>query len=116
MAKSENSISDFRKTIRLRNMNNYEMVNHPSHYNKYDIEAIEILRRVFGTAATALWCEMTAFKYRLRLGEKPETPIEQDLKKEDWYLNKAKEYKNQLEADSGCTAIKPYSLDEIPEC
>lgn len=96
----------------------YEMVNHPSHYNKYDIEAIEILRRVFGTEATALWCEMTAFKYRLRLGEKPETPIEQDLKKEDWYLNKAKEYKNQLEADSGLVAIKPTPApfsDEIPE-
>ena len=93
----------------------YEMVNHPSHYNKYDIEVIEMMRRIYGTEAVALWCEMTAFKYRMRLGEKPENPIEQDLKKEEWYLNKAKEYRNQLDADSGCTALKPVPLDEITE-
>lgn len=44
-----------------------------------------------GKAATATFCEMNAFKYRMRMGAKPENSIEQDLKKEFWYLNKAKE-------------------------
>ena len=72
----------------------YEMVNHPSHYNKYDIEVIEMMEKIWGKEACRLWCVMTAFKYRMRLGEKPENPIEQDLKKEKWYLDKAKEYEN----------------------
>ena len=75
---------------------NYEMVNHPSHYNKYDIEVIKMMERIWGKDAVALWCTMTAFKYRMRLGEKPENPIEQDLKKEQWYLDKAKEYKEKI--------------------
>lgn len=84
-----------------KNQENYEMVNHPSHYNKYDIEVIEMMERIWGTAATALWCEMTAFKYRMRLGEKPENPIEQDLNKEKWYLEKSKEYENKSQQIPG---------------
>lgn len=75
----------------------YEQVNHPSHYNNYTIECIEMMRRVWGDALTAQWCEMTAFKYRMRLGTKPDNSIEQDLAKEKWYLNKAKELRAKLE-------------------
>lgn len=75
------------------NEEKYEMVNHPSHYNKYDIEALEMIGRIWGEAAAALWCQITAFKYRMRLGEKPENSIEQDLKKEEWYLKKYRELK-----------------------
>lgn len=70
---------------------NYEQVNHPSHYNKYSIEVIEMMRRIYGDTNTALFCEMNAFKYRMRMGNKPENPIQQDLDKEAWYLNKARE-------------------------
>lgn len=76
------------------NKENYEMVNHPSHYNKYDIEVIDMMEKIWGPAATALWCKMTAYKYRMRLGEKPDNPIEQDLAKEDWYLKTSEKYKN----------------------
>lgn len=72
----------------------YEMVNHPSHYNKYDVEVLDMIQRIWGDAAAALWCEMTAFKYRMRLGEKPENPIEQDLNKESWYLKKYHDLSN----------------------
>ena len=34
---------------------------------------------------------MTALKYRMRMGTKPDNSIEQDLAKERWYLNKAQE-------------------------
>lgn len=66
-----------------------EQVNHPSHYNRYDIETIDMMERVFGTLDTINWCRMTAFKYRMRLGLKDD--IEQDLAKEEWYLKKAEE-------------------------
>lgn len=74
---------------------NYEMVNHPSHYNEYDVEVIDMIERIWGTDDAAKWCKITAYKYRMRLGKKPETPIEQDLAKEEWYLNKAEELKNK---------------------
>lgn len=66
-----------------------EQVNHPSHYNQYPIETIDMMERIFGLDATILWCTMTAFKYRMRLGHKDD--INQDLAKESWYLNKADE-------------------------
>lgn len=68
----------------------YEMVNHPSHYNKYDVEVLDMIERIWGIKACADWCKITAFKYRMRLGEKPENPIEQDLEKEKFYLEESK--------------------------
>ena len=58
------------------------MVNHPSHYNQYPKETIDMMVDIFGREATRQWCVMTAFKY---------SDIKQDLAKEQWYLNKAKE-------------------------
>lgn len=69
----------------------YEMVEHPSHYNTYPMETISMMVAIWGKERVADWCEITAFKYRMRMGTKPDNSIEQDLKKEQWYLNKAKE-------------------------
>ena len=66
-----------------------EMVNHPSHYNQYPKEIIDMMVDIFGRDAVRQWCVMTAFKYRMRMGLKDD--IEQDFNKEQWYLNKAKE-------------------------
>ena len=49
-----------------------------------------------GPEAAALWCDITAFKYRMRMGTKPDNSIEQDIKKEQWYLNKSKEIRENL--------------------
>jgi len=62
-------------------------VEHPSHYNQYPIETIDMMERIFGLEATELWCVMTAFKYRMRLGHKDDT--QQDMEKEQWYLHRA---------------------------
>ena len=70
-----------------------EQVNHPSHYNNYSVEVIDMMRDIWGPEATALWCEMTAFKYRMRMGTKEGNPIEQDFAKEQFYLNKMRELK-----------------------
>jgi len=68
-----------------------EMVNHPSHYNRYSIEVIDMMVAVFGAEKVADWCEITAFKYRMRMGLKKDNPVQQDLDKEAWYLRKAEE-------------------------
>lgn len=80
--------------INEEEMGSYEMVNHPTHYNNYSVEVIDMMISIWGIEATITWCEMTAFKYRMRMGTKPDNSIEQDLKKEMWYLEKAKELKN----------------------
>ncbi len=74
-------------------MDKKEMVNHPSHYNNYPIEVLDMMISIWGKDAVKLWCEMTAFKYRMRLGLKDN--IEQDLAKEQWYLNKVNELSNK---------------------
>ena len=65
----------------------YNYVNHPSHYNNYDTEVLAMMEKIWGKDAAALWCEMTAFKYRMRMGTKPGEPIERDMDKENFYLN-----------------------------
>ena len=61
----------------------------PDHYKQYPIEVIDMMISIFGREATKNYCLMTAFKYRMRLGHKDS--VEQDMGKEAWYLNKAKE-------------------------
>ena len=69
----------------------YEEVNHPQHYNNYDVEVIEMMEKVFGREATATFCKLNAFKYRMRAGTKPNQSAEKDLNKEQWYLDKMKD-------------------------
>jgi hypothetical protein len=71
-------------------MNN--QVEHPKHYNQYPIEAIDMMVSIWGVEKTISFCYMNAFKYRMRLGHKDN--FAQDLAKEQWYLNKAKELKD----------------------
>ena len=74
----------------------YEEVNHPDHYNQYDVEVIDMMERVFGTLETAIFCKLNAYKYRQRMGNKPGQDIFKDLAKEQWYLSKTKELKDKL--------------------
>ena len=74
----------------------YEEVNHPDHYNQYDVEVIDMMERVFGTLETAIFCKLNAYKYRQRMGNKPGQDLFKDLAKEKWYLAKTKELKDKL--------------------
>lgn len=89
-------------SINETDTNDYDHVK-ADHYRKSPIEAIEIMDRVYGKDLAAIWCEMTAFKYRLRLGHKPTSPIEDDLEKESRYLEMANE---RLEESSRQALIK----------
>lgn len=74
-----------------------EAVNHPSHYNQYDVEVLEMMKRIWGEDAVKNFCKLNAFKYRMRAGHKDD--VEQDLAKEKFYLD----YFAQLKG-----------LDEVP--
>ena len=71
-------------------MSEYDFIT-PNHYKEFSIEVIDMMAAIWGKEATAKHCEMCAFKYRMRLGSKPNQPIERDLKKAKWYLSKAEE-------------------------
>jgi len=73
----------------------YDYIN-PNHYKGSSKETIEMMEDIWGTEALIAHCEITAFKYRVRLGKKPDQPIERDLEKAFWYENKAQELKNKL--------------------
>ena len=91
------STSDKEQPVIDSNTDNksYEFVNHPSHYNEWSYEVIDMMEKIYGTEATALWCEMTAYKYAMRMGFKPTDSIQQDIDKRNWYLKKAKELRNK---------------------
>ena len=79
-------------------------VNHPSHYNQYPIEIIDMMVAVFGKEATFHFCLLNAFKYRMRAGNKQN--LEEDLAKETWYLDKAKELDKNCEYSEKYKEIK----------
>lgn len=89
----------------------YEMVNHPSHYNRYPIEAVEMARRIWGDEAVATAAEITAFFYRMRLGLKPDNTVEQDLSKEEFWLDYAKKIRSKVIASSPLKADKQLLTD-----
>jgi hypothetical protein len=62
------------------NENISDPVNHPSHYNQYPVEVIELTRHMSFTRGNAV-------KYIARAGHKggPEKELE-DLKKAKWYI------------------------------
>lgn len=71
----------------------YDYIN-PSHYRINGKETFDMMVLIWGVDNAIAHCEMTAFKYRIRAGKKPNQPIAQELEKAKWYENKAKELRN----------------------
>lgn len=65
-----------------------EEVNHPDHYNVTSTEVIVMMEAIWGKAAVKLFCEMNAFKYRMRAGYKGDAV--KDIEKALWYEGRAK--------------------------
>jgi len=74
----------------------YEYVNQPDHYNMYCMPVIDMMEKVYGLEDTAKWCEITAWKYRQRMGTKPGESVQKDLDKEKWYLDKKREIESRI--------------------
>lgn len=68
----------------------------PNHYKGYSKETIEMMVAIYGAENVAVYCECNAFKYRMRMGKKQGESISDDLAKERWYLDKAKELRDGL--------------------
>lgn len=66
----------------------------PDHYKQYPKQVIDIMICVFGKKWVMIYCIITAFKYRMRMGHKDD--MEQDFNKEEWYLNKAAELTKRM--------------------
>jgi len=71
----------------------YDFVN-PAHYQQFSVEVIDMMAAIWGKEITSLHCEMCAFKYRLRIGNKPNQSLEDELGKINWYMEKAKELRD----------------------
>ena len=72
----------------------YDYIN-PNHYKLGGKETFEMMIDIWGKDAFIKHCEMTSFKYRMRIGTKPNQPIERDLAKARWYELKAKQLRDE---------------------
>ena len=61
-----------------------ESVNHPEHYNQYNIEAIDVISFFCDVESFALG---NAIKYIMRAPYKKDAPFVEHLKKADWYID-----------------------------
>lgn len=69
----------------------YDYIN-PQHYVQDDgRQTWEHMVDEFGLVETAIFCKLNAYKYRDRMGKKPNESTEREMKKVKWYEDKAAE-------------------------
>jgi hypothetical protein len=78
-------------------MAGYDFIN-PPHYQQNTKEVWEMMLAIWGKEKFIAHCEMTAFKYRMRIGLKPNQDIQDELNKAIWYENKAKELRENTDS------------------
>lgn len=66
-----------------------DMVGKPPHYTNRKMEVIDMMVLVYGYDAAINFCDLNAFKYRMRAGYKGD--VKEDIDKAIWYENKSKE-------------------------
>jgi len=65
----------------------------PNHYKQGPKEVWQMMIDIWGEEAFINFCELNAFKYRMRAGKKEGNTIEEELGKAEWYERKAEELK-----------------------
>ena len=79
-------------------MTNKEAVNHPDHYMRNNIEAIDIIEAMnMGYD----FCIGNVIKYVYRAGKKDKSKELEDLRKANWYLSRAIQFVEQLKLPQG---------------
>lgn len=73
-----------------------EKINHPDYYLKDGKECIDVMEEKYGTYAVLCFCNCNAMKYRWRAGIKSKETEDTDIRKAEWYENKAKELRRKL--------------------
>ena len=94
------------------NSSNYDEKGNAKHYTTTRLDLFEIYERSWGTCALMTFCEMTALKYRMRLGHKDQ-PLEQEMKKILWYEKAAKHYRSKLNTDKEIVIDNHQEIDYI---
>jgi len=77
----------------------YDKEGNGSHYTQNRLEVIDMMIAIWGKDTVMKHCEMTAFKYRMRLGHKPGQTSTKELLKAHWYEKKAKELKESIRTE-----------------
>lgn len=78
----------------------YDGKGNATHYAQNRLNAINKYERVYGTLATMTFCEITAERYRERIGKKDNQSLEQEVLKISWYENAAKFYFGKLDTEA----------------
>lgn len=84
----------------------YDEKGNADHYNTDRINDIVKMERIWGTKNLMVFCEITSFKYRMRMGKKLNQPIDQELKKSFWYDEMAKILKAKIGTDQEVKELK----------
>ena len=63
-----------------------DAIHHPKHYTQGSKEVIDMMVDIWGKESVAIYCEINAFKYRMRAGLKGNAT--EDIEKAKWYENK----------------------------
>lgn len=71
----------------------YDYVDRPQHYLIGDVETFDLIVQAWGKEAAILFCEISSFKYRMRMGKKPGQDPMQDFQKINWFERKIGELK-----------------------
>jgi hypothetical protein len=72
----------------------------PDYYKKGDKQVFEMMLDIWGVEKYIAFCEMNSFKYRMRLGDKPDQPVERDLAKAKWYEVMAKKLRGENQKEN----------------
>lgn len=92
----EQSGKEFPLEFKEKSTNTYDYVN-PDHYKQDDgKQTWERMVDKFGMEETAIFCELNAYKYRERMGKKPNEDVERENAKAEWYEEKAKELREKI--------------------
>lgn len=82
-----------------KDVDTYDYIN-PQHYVQDDgKQTWERMIDDFGLEETAIFCKLNAYKYKDRMGKKPNEDVEREMKKIQWYEDKAEELYAQLEKE-----------------
>jgi hypothetical protein len=81
----------------------------PPHYDKGGKKVWQMMVDIWGEEAFIKFCEMNAFKYRMRLGEKPDQSIDDEIGKAKWYEDKAQELRAKNTTNIINSASSSYS-------
>jgi hypothetical protein len=82
----------------------HDPVYRPRHYgltlpDGLECEAFDVIHAVLGDEGTAKYCLGSTLKYLLRAGKKDGNPVEQDLRKAAWFLNRAAGIWEEMDRD-----------------